>query len=73
MVNPSESFSLHWPVRRGSLNIHTGPGGSLSAVLQDLEDIWTSVLATQLNIPSADIKVCLRNVGETRVGCEMCH
>jgi len=51
-------------MRRGSLNIHSGPGGSVSAVLQDLEDIWTTVLSTHLNIPRADIKVRLRNGGK---------
>jgi len=64
MVNPKESYNVHWPMRRGSLNVHSGPGGSLSAILQDLEDIWVTVLATLLNIPRADIKVCLRDVAE---------
>jgi len=60
MVNPKDSYNVHWPMRRGSLNIHSGPGGSISAVLQDLEDIWATVLQTYLNIPRDDIKVCRR-------------
>jgi len=58
MVNPKEQYDIHWPMRRGTLNIHTERGGSMSSVLQDLEDIWTSVMYTCLNIPRADIKVC---------------
>ena len=59
MINPKESYNVHWPVRRGSLNVHTGPGGSIAAVLQDIEDIWATVLHSYLHIPLADIKVCL--------------
>jgi len=58
MVNPKESYSLHWPMRGGSLNVHSCAGGSLSAVLQDLEDIWAAALQTQLNILRSDIEVC---------------
>ena len=59
MVSPREPYDMHWPVRRGSLNVHSGVGGSMSAILQDLEDIWSTVLHIYLNIPRTDIKVCL--------------
>jgi len=59
MVNPKESYNLHWPMSRGSLNVHAGLAGSMSAALQDLEDIWSTVLQAHLNIPQTDITVRL--------------
>jgi hypothetical protein len=57
MINPKEPYNLHWPVRRGRLNVHAGLGGSLSAVLQDLEDIIVTALQTFLEISRPNIKV----------------
>lgn len=37
--------------------MHTGPGGSLSATLADLETIWSHVIQKQLDIPIKDLKV----------------
>jgi len=62
MVNPKEPYNLHWPMRRGCLNIHDGLGGSISAVLQDLEDIWSTVLSTRLDIARADLKASRQSV-----------
>lgn len=46
--------------------MHTGPGGSLSATLADLETIWSHVIQKQLDIPLKDLKVgedtSLRNI-----------
>lgn len=50
MVNPDNPYDLHWPVRRGGLNLHKAVGGTLSSVLQDLEDIWSTALCTYLKI-----------------------
>ncbi|XP_055024327.2 actin-related protein 8 [Misgurnus anguillicaudatus] len=55
-VNPTDSYSIHWPIRRGHLNIHSAPGGSLTAVLADLETIWSYVLQKLLEIPLKDLK-----------------
>jgi hypothetical protein len=60
MVNPKEPYHIHWPIRRGCFNIHSGPGGTISAVLQDLEDILSTALQTYLNIPRTDIKVSVK-------------
>ena len=49
-------------MRRGCLNIHNCSEGSMSAVLQHLEDIWATVLITRLNIPRSDIKVRLSSI-----------
>lgn len=42
---------------RGRLNVHSGPGGSLPAVLADLETIWSHTIQKQLDIPLKDLKV----------------
>uniref|UniRef100_A0A7N6AJ07 Actin-related protein 8 n=1 Tax=Anabas testudineus TaxID=64144 RepID=A0A7N6AJ07_ANATE len=55
-VNPSDCYNIHWPIVRGQLNLHSGPGGSLTAVLADLETIWTNVLQKHLDIPLKDLK-----------------
>ncbi|KAF2884364.1 hypothetical protein ILUMI_21813 [Ignelater luminosus] len=49
-IDPSEEFNVHFPYKRGDLNIHPGPGGSITAVLADLETIWTNVLQTYLSL-----------------------
>lgn len=56
-VNPLDSYNIHWPIRRGQLNLHTGPGGSLTAVLADLEVIWSHAIQKYLEIPLKDLKV----------------
>lgn len=55
-VNPVDCYDVHWPMVRGRLNVHSGPGGSLSAVLADLETIWSHVIHKQLEIPLKDLK-----------------
>uniref|UniRef100_A0A8C5DEN6 Actin-related protein 8 n=1 Tax=Gouania willdenowi TaxID=441366 RepID=A0A8C5DEN6_GOUWI len=55
-VNPSDCYNVHWPIVRGQLNVHTGPGGSLTAVLADLENIWSHVIHKHLEIPRKDLK-----------------
>ena len=56
-VSPSDGYDVHWPLVRGHLNVHAGPGGSLTAVLADLEAIWGHVINKQLEIPLKDLKV----------------
>uniref|UniRef100_A0AAV2IQ08 Uncharacterized protein n=1 Tax=Knipowitschia caucasica TaxID=637954 RepID=A0AAV2IQ08_KNICA len=55
-VNPSDCYNVHWPVVRGGLNLHSGPGGSLSAVMADLHTIWSHALLKHLDIPLKDLK-----------------
>ncbi|OWK63548.1 actin-related protein 8 isoform X2 [Lonchura striata] len=55
-VNPLDSYNIHWPIRRGQLNLHPGPGGSLTAVLADLEVIWSYAIQKYLEIPLKDLK-----------------
>ncbi|MEE6501718.1 hypothetical protein FKM82_004301 [Ascaphus truei] len=55
-INPTDCYNLHYPIRRGQLNLHPGPGGSLTAVLTDLETIWSHVIQKLLEIPRKDLK-----------------
>lgn len=42
-------------MRRGDFNLHGGVGGSVTAVLADLQDIWEHVLKKHLRIPLSDL------------------
>lgn len=56
-VNPADSYDLHWPMKHGRLNTHDGPGGTVTAVLADLETIWATAIQKHLDIPLKDLKV----------------
>lgn len=58
-MNPTDCYNLHWPICRGQLNVHSGPGGSLTAVLADLETIWSHAIQKLLEVPLKDLKVRL--------------
>ncbi|KAF8794669.1 Actin-related protein 8 like protein [Argiope bruennichi] len=53
----SENFNIHWPIRRGQLNLHPGVGGSLSSVLTDLESIWSTAFHKYLDVNPKDLKL----------------
>lgn len=55
-LNPEENFNIHFPYKRGDFNIHSGPGGSMTAVVADLETIWTYVLETHFQITRKDFQ-----------------
>ncbi|KAI8515575.1 Actin- protein 8 [Branchiostoma belcheri] len=55
-LHPSESYNVHWPMSCGQLHLHSGTGGSLTAVLADLETIWTTAIEKFLDIPVKDLK-----------------
>lgn len=50
-LNPNGDFNLHLPIRRGDFNLHGGVGGSITAIIADLQEIWEYVLKNYLNIP----------------------
>ncbi|XP_074639693.1 actin-related protein 8-like isoform X1 [Acropora palmata] len=54
-IHPSDSYTLHWPMKEGRLNLHSGPGGSLTAVCADLENLWAYAIQTHLTIPLRDL------------------
>jgi actin-related protein 8 len=55
-LNPNDQYNIHFPYKRGDLNVHSGPGGSLRSVLADLKTIWEYVLTEKMNIPLRDLK-----------------
>lgn len=67
-VKPTDNYDLHWPMRRGRLNIHPGPGGTVTAVLADIETIWATAIQKHLDIPLKDLKV--RNTVITPSKCQ---
>lgn len=56
-IKPSDKFRIHWPMRRGRLNLHDGQGGTLTAVMEDLETLWSAAIQTYLDIPIKDLKI----------------
>ena len=62
LVEPHKDYNLHWPIRRGRLNVHDGPCGTLTAVLSDLELIWGYAIQNMLDIPLKDLKVKFTNI-----------
>ncbi|XP_063228540.1 actin-related protein 8 isoform X2 [Bacillus rossius redtenbacheri] len=55
-LDPRLDYNVHFPYRRGELNVHPGPGGSLTAVLANLEAIWSWVVRYRLEIPLKDLR-----------------
>lgn len=49
-LDPNGQFNIHFPIKRGDFNIHSNVGGSMTAVLSDIQDIWEYVLSVHLNI-----------------------
>ena len=62
-INDNDPYTIHWPMKGGRLNLHSGAGGSLTSVCADLEVIWAHAIKTNLNIPLPSLQVsisCLR-------------
>ncbi|XP_063881501.1 actin-related protein 8-like isoform X1 [Scylla paramamosain] len=55
-LHPSMEYNIHFPLMRGDFNLHCDVGGSISAVLADLETIWGHCISTVLNVPLKDLK-----------------
>ena len=51
IVASCQDYNLHFPIRRGRLNVHNGVGGSPTAVLADMAAIWTHAIVTGLGVP----------------------
>lgn len=49
-LDPKGEFNLHFPIRRGDFNLHDAVGGSMTAILADLQEIWEFVLREHLKI-----------------------
>lgn len=49
-LNPHEKFNVHFPVRRGELNVHQYAGGTLTATLEHIKCIWEFAIKNFLDI-----------------------
>ncbi|KAF6205312.1 hypothetical protein GE061_019482 [Apolygus lucorum] len=55
-LSPHSNYNVHFPWKRGDLNIHNGVGGSLTGVLADLGCIWSNIIIERLNIPLVELR-----------------
>lgn len=49
-LNPNGDFNIHFPIRRGELNIHSNVGGSLTATLGHCRVIWEFAIKNFLEV-----------------------
>ena len=54
-LDPEGEFNIHFPIRKGELNLHKNVGGGLMSVLIDLQTIWEYVLKYRLHINLTDL------------------
>jgi actin-related protein 8 len=54
-IAPNGRFNVHFPIRRGELNIHKNVNGSLVSVLEDLRCIWEYFIKYKLEIDLNDL------------------
>ncbi|XP_065223415.1 actin-related protein 8 [Planococcus citri] len=55
-LDPQSDYNVHFPIRRGELNLHKGIGGSLMSVLENLTTIWSYIIRFHLGIDAKDFK-----------------
>ncbi|XP_052889257.1 actin-related protein 8 [Anopheles moucheti] len=56
LLKPDGEYNVHFPIRRGELNLHAGVGGSLFGIMSDLQTIWEHVLQTRLQIKASEMR-----------------
>ena len=57
-IKPSEAYRLSWPISCGQLNVCPNISGmSVTALIQDIQDIWGYAIQEYLDIPIKDLKV----------------
>ena len=53
-LHPDAPYNIHFPFKRGDINVHDDVGGSKTAILANLEAIWTYAVENHLGIPRRD-------------------
>ena len=51
------NWNIHFPYKKGDLNLHSGIGGSVTANLAHLQFIWEHCIENILNISVKELKV----------------
>lgn len=54
-LDPQANYNIHYPIRRGLLNIHGGCGGSLFNCIDQLQTIWEYACKVKLGIPLKEL------------------
>lgn len=54
-LDPKDPWNIHFPWRRGDFNLHPNVGGSMTAVISDLQQIWLSVLQCIMGISAKEL------------------
>lgn len=54
-LSPNSNFNVHFPIRRGEMNIHKNVGGSLTATLEHIKCIWEFAIKNFLDINLKDL------------------
>lgn len=52
-LHPDDDYNVHFPFKRGDVNLHQDIGGSQTSVLVDLETIWSHAIEVLLEIPKS--------------------
>lgn len=67
-VNPdSGCINIHFPMRRGQLNVHENISGSLPSVITDLYDLWSNCITNKLYISLHELQVGLSSLSNITV------
>jgi actin-related protein 8 len=56
-IDPEKVYNIFFPISNGELNVNGQIGGSLTAVLGDLETIWTHCINKLLDIKTSEFHV----------------
>jgi len=56
-ISPSAPYHIIYPWQRGDVYVHSGVNGSLTAVMADLQTIWTHSIRKKLGIDPKTFKV----------------
>lgn len=52
----SGDFNIHFPIRRGDLNIHNNVGGSITATLEQIRCIWEYSVKNFLDVTAEELR-----------------
>lgn len=56
-IDPNANYNIHFPIKRGQLNVHSGLGGSLFNALDHLQTILEHAITQKLQIRIRWVKV----------------
>ncbi|KAG5680111.1 hypothetical protein PVAND_009637 [Polypedilum vanderplanki] len=49
-LNPNAEFNIHFPIRRGSMNLHSGVGGSITSCIEHIRSIFEFSIKNYLEV-----------------------